>query len=142
MYLIWILLLDLTPLLAKLLAPVGSVERVAERREFREIADLATDKDIYPDLSREIAVLDMQQLLLQKQVETELAKHIHLLNGALETVSNLAKARCGGQQKVDEAYGAADVNSPEAQESLGIIENACSSVSEAYSSFLRSKGAV
>jgi hypothetical protein len=140
MYLIWILLLDLTPLLSKLLAPVGSLDRVFQRREFREITDLASDQETYPELAREIVSLDRQQLLFQKQVDTELAKSAHILNGALETVSNLAKTRHAGHQQTTKAYGADAVNSPEAQESVGVIEAACGAVSEAYSGFLRSKG--
>jgi hypothetical protein len=139
MYILWILLLDITPVWAKLCAPAGGLERSLQRREFREKTDIALDREIYPELSRDVAGIQNEGFLEQKRIESELAKYLDRLNGALDVVNQMAKARHEANEQVIKAYGDEGVNSPEAQEALGLVETACSSVAEAYGSFLRNR---
>ena len=139
LYALWLLLLDITPVWAKLLAPVGSLERSMEKRDFQERTDLDVDRKMYPDLAREVVAADYGQFLEQKLVESVLAKGMHALNGSLETVNNLITTRHEAHARIAEAYGPEGLDSPEAQEALGVVEAACSSVADAYGEFLRGK---
>jgi Domain of unknown function (DUF4407) len=137
MFLLWLVLLDITPVWAKILAPIRSLDRARAQRDFREQTDTAVEREVYPDVARDVIGTQHREFLFLKMLESELAKQGHCLRGTLATLDNLIEIRRRGLEKITAAYGAEGISSPEGQESLGVVEATCSSMADAYTAFLR-----